>query len=336
MAAGPSDLLLQQYISCLEDERAEEILEALLVQHALPSIQTIVRRRFSFQGAAETQDVEDIVSEVMIELIGRVRAVRAGSASGTIEGFPGYAAVAAYHGCHEYLRRKYPNRYRLKTRLRYLLNHERRFAIWEDAQGDWWCGLRSWRRVERPAQAAEPDDPRLATLPRGSATGPPAETVATVLERLGGPVELDRMVNIMAVLWDVTDAPAVPLDTAEVESGAPDAGRQIDLRRWAVQLWQQIRELPHSQRIALLLNLRSPSSNGPALILLLFTGVASFRELAETLGMEAQQLAAIWNRLPLDDLQIADYLGVTRQQVINARKSARERLIRRMGKPEGN
>jgi hypothetical protein len=33
----------------------------------------------------------------------------------------------------------------------------------------------------------------------------------------------------------------------------------------------------------------------------------------------------------LDDLAVAALLGVTRQQVINLRKSARERLIRRIG-----
>ena len=34
--------------------------------------------------------------------------------------------------------------------------------------------------------------------------------------------------------------------------------------------------------------------------------------------------------LPLDDLHIAAYLGATRQQVINLRKTARERLLKRM------
>jgi hypothetical protein len=34
--------------------------------------------------------------------------------------------------------------------------------------------------------------------------------------------------------------------------------------------------------------------------------------------------------LPLDDATIAGLLGLTRQQVINLRKSARERLARRL------
>lgn len=37
-----------------------------------------------------------------------------------------------------------------------------------------------------------------------------------------------------------------------------------------------------------------------------------------------------WNELPLAATMIAELLGETRQQVINLRKSARERLARRM------
>ena len=46
--------------------------------------------------------------------------------------------------------------------------------------------------------------------------------------------------------------------------------------------------------------------------------------------MTLEEFGEIWNELPLDDKRIAALLGLTRQQVINLRKSARERLTRRM------
>ena len=46
--------------------------------------------------------------------------------------------------------------------------------------------------------------------------------------------------------------------------------------------------------------------------------------------LRAEELAGMWNSLPLDDRGIAERLGITRQQVINLRKSARARLARRM------
>jgi hypothetical protein len=46
--------------------------------------------------------------------------------------------------------------------------------------------------------------------------------------------------------------------------------------------------------------------------------------------MDADRFAELWNDLPLDDARIAELLKLTRQQVINARKSGRERLARRL------
>jgi hypothetical protein len=46
--------------------------------------------------------------------------------------------------------------------------------------------------------------------------------------------------------------------------------------------------------------------------------------------MSMAELSEIWGRLPVDDHTIAERLGLTRQQVINLRKSARARLARRM------
>ena len=48
------------------------------------------------------------------------------------------------------------------------------------------------------------------------------------------------------------------------------------------------------------------------------------------LALAAEQFAELYNRLPLDDATIAQRLGITRQQVINLRKAARDRLVRRM------
>ena len=52
--------------------------------------------------------------------------------------------------------------------------------------------------------------------------------------------------------------------------------------------------------------------------------------MAAAVGLSPESLAELWNRLPLEDTGLAEILDVTRQQVINLRKSARERLARRM------
>ena len=139
------------------------------------------------------------------------------------------------------------------------------------------------------------------------------------------------LVSLVASIEGIRDQAEVPLDnyvTASMDSGERAAMR-FEQKQWLTRLWAEIRELPPFQRTALLLNLRSESS-ASALALLPASGVATLKDIAAALGMAVEEFAELWNRLPLDDRTIGERLGITRQQVINLRKSARERLGRRM------
>jgi DNA-binding XRE family transcriptional regulator len=105
----------------------------------------------------------------------------------------------------------------------------------------------------------------------------------------------------------------------------------VERRAYLALLWKEICELRPLQRAALLLNLRDASGQD-MLPLLTLVDVARLSEIAASLDMPVQEFAELWDRLPLDDATMAQRLGVTRQQVINLRKSARERLARRMAK----
>jgi hypothetical protein len=59
-----------------------------------------------------------------------------------------------------------------------------------------------------------------------------------------------------------------------------------------------------------------------------FTGIATLGEIADVLEYERGEVEQLWDRLPLADLEIAELLTLTRQQVISLRRSARERLER--------
>jgi hypothetical protein len=159
----------------------------------------------------------------------------------------------------------------------------------------------------------------------------PTDLLTRLLERMGGPIPFDDAVEIVAWLWGVDDPVTVSeVKAREVPSGEAHTGLRMELTQWLAALWQQIRELPRPQRVALLLNLRAGPETA-AVTLLPVTGTATIDQIAETLGFPAEEFAAMWNSLPLEDLAIAGHLGLTRQQVINLRKSARERLIRRVG-----
>jgi hypothetical protein len=227
MATNPADALLQEFAECSDPTRSECLLESLVVEHALPGVRKIVRYKLAFQGAVEAQDVDDVASEVVVELIARLRGMKDQSAE-TIGAFSGYTAVAAYHACNEYLRRKYPNRHRLKTRLRYLFTNEKSLAIWEDGEAEWLCGLLEWHggnavRKEKLDQWRD----LLHDIPRGRSASHPADMAVTVLGRLGAPVPFDDLVGIFAVLWGVEDlAPAPETAAREVGTGDGDPGER--------------------------------------------------------------------------------------------------------------
>ena len=95
------------------------------------------------------------------------------------------------------------------------------------------------------------------------------------------------------------------------------------------RLWEELKQIPLNQRAALLLNLKDTEGRG-CIALFSVTGIATLRQLAEVLEMSGDRFAELWNELPLEDARIAELIGLTRQQVINARKSGRERLTRRL------
>ena len=317
--------ILQRYLSLPDDEEAEETLSTLVVVHAQPVTRRVVARRL--HGASPDQ-LEDVCSDALVSLIARLRALRREPAEmSPISDFAAYAAGVAANAVNQHLAARYPERNRLRRRLRMVCVADRRLRIWETSIGIWLCGLVSHSDDERaPAADLETCRSELSRvrLPRDL-----ADLVVLALTQTGRAVELNELTQLCA---NVTGAVDQPQDVDRLEDtladGAVLADRRTELGAWVRQLWAEIRELPDRQRTALLLNLRS--AHGTAIELLADLGVASFRELADVLGLTKEDLAALWNRLPLDDREIAERLGVERQQVINLRSAARQRLQRRM------
>lgn len=343
--AQDEEELLRLYLAARDAAEAERLLEELVSGRAAPIIRSAVahglRTRVSGDVRAR-QDAEDVCGEVALRLVSRLRELRRDSGVGRIESFRGYVAVTAYNCCHDYLRRRHPRRHDLKNKLRYLFTHDPRFALWEGRGGVLFCGparLRPGQGREAAVQAApqvpwEEDgfvarrlggrDPRRVSLP---------ELVAAVFEGARAPFELDALVEGVAELTGLVEPSEQERSTAAAESVVRDEGPgQVavsERRAYLARLWEEIVALPERQRAALLLNLRDGAGNSQ-LELFVLTGVTTLRGIAAALDLGPEEFAELWHDLPLDDNTIAERLGLTRQQVINLRKSARERLARRM------
>jgi DNA-directed RNA polymerase specialized sigma24 family protein len=224
--------------------------------------------------------------------------------------------------CSAWLRKRYPNFHRLRVRLRYLLAQDPRFALWEAASGDTVCGFRE----DAGGAAVACAETLTGECPRSVS---PGDTLAFLFRASGDPLRLNDLARVCAAVWGVHDGVAEMQEDIAATAAAPSA-EDLHHRRQLTALWAEIRELPPRQAAALLLNLRADDGEC-ATSLLVLTGTASLRELASVTNVPAEEFAELWKRLPLSDLEIAERLGLSRQQVINLRKCARERLRRRMG-----
>lgn len=311
---------------------------AQLLSDADAIVKEVVGYRFGvFLGRAsgsDSSDAEDVRSEVLTDLMTYLRRLISEPGVTPIVQFRGYVATMSHRACHDFLRRKYPQRARLKNRIRYLLQHVPGFGIWE-MEGEWLCGKDSWRAQSRSISAE-----RVVTTPQrasGKRASDLARIVQEVLDQCQSPIQLDDLVQAVAHAAGIKDqAPASLADTQEsvdllerLADPRVDTAAEVERRIFLTRLWDEIRDLPIRQRTVLLMNLRDEENRGVVQLLPL-TGVASIRDIADSLLLPHEEFAEIWNNLPLDDESIAARIGATRQQVINLRKSARERLERKM------
>ncbi len=336
--------MLDPVLRGLKDARdpahASRELETLIEQRVGPLVRKIVGRKLSGQRS-NREDVEDVAADAVLVLVKRLQRIYDDPDGVEIERLDDYTATVAYSACAHHLRRRYPERSRLKNRLRYLLGSDPRFALWELPESGFRCGFSHWRGSGADGGAQE----RFARLQGNRDGWPPSWTpsstdangnlpamLAEIFERSGGPVGLDELTGLVAAIWQLDRGARATggelVDRLADTRVGPD--ELLDQRRAAQRLWVEIQALPVRQRIALLLNLRDGHGAG-LLWILPTTGVASIRSLAAAMEMPAVDLAQMWSRLPLDDNAIAERLGCSRQQVINLRMSARKRLINRLG-----
>ena len=322
------DVLLEPLLAQASDEQADELLSQLITVHAEPVIKAVIRYKLRFSTNRETQraEADDIQQEVVLQLLAQLQRFRKLPDGHPITDVRGMAAVIAHRTCARWLRRQFPERHALKNRLHYLLTRQRGFALWQDSEGKLVAGFAVWQQKKTTTNVSTIEKlPKRETL---------AETVATIFNHLNAPVEFDELVSGVAAIQGISDQPLESLTddedaVHEPPAPEPDQAWRTEKRMFLQRLWEELQQLPRNQRAALLLNLKD-ASGFSSITLFPATGIATVRKLAEVLKISPEDFATMWNDLPLEDARIAELLGLTRQQVINTRKSGRERLARRL------
>jgi DNA-directed RNA polymerase specialized sigma24 family protein len=338
------DTLLEPLLLEASGEQADELLLRLITVHAEPVIKGIIRYKLhlSFHRTGQQAEADDIYQEALVQLLAELQQLREQPDQHPITDVRGMAAVIAHRTCSRWMRRQFPERHALKNRLQYLLTRQRGLALWQDQDRKLLAGFTAWQGQKKAASVSRlgqlSEDERLLTHIRSIKSGKHqqmGDAVAAIFNYLGGPIEFDELVRALGAILGIRDQPVESIDQNEDDvsfraaAGGPDPAWQVEKRIFLQRLWEELQLLPLNQRAALLLNLKDADGRG-CIALFPATRIASLRQLADALEMSADSLAELWNELPLEDARISELLGLTRQQVINARKSGRERLTRRL------
>jgi DNA-directed RNA polymerase specialized sigma24 family protein len=342
---GNIDALLEPLLLAASDEQADALISELITTSVRPVIKGVIRHKLHFNSYSPTEQAEadDLEQEVTVQLLLELQKFCEQPQTNSISDVRGLAGVIAHRACAHWMRRRFPQRHAFKNRLHYLLTRQRGFAVWQNENRKLMAGFAVWQGQKRSATnqrlASLSDDEgllgQLRLLQTGRHHEDSSDILAAVFNHLGGPVELDYLVGTLAEILDIRDQPFESTDDTEnaiawsVAATEMDTAWQVEKRIFLQRLWEEVRQLPTKQCATLLLNLKDADGRG-CIALFPAAGIAAIHELAETLAMSVEEFAELWNELPIDDARIAVLLGITRQQVINARKSARERLTRRL------
>lgn len=320
---GVSDPVLDDVLNAPTDEAREQAIAELLSTHVYWRIDRILGGRFRRTNLAADQR-DDVRAEILLKLVNRLDRLARDPRTEPLQNFADYVSVAAFNTFDDFVRRAFPAWTRLRNRIRYALRSDERFALWE-VGGVQFCG---------PAGAAGAG--QAMHIPAGEMSMIPGAdlraNLAGFFQQAGGPLAFDDVVSRIAAGDRAVAEESQPVSgVSTVSAGRP--GEELENLQFLRELWREICELPLNQRLALLLSARDGAGESVTQFLPI-TGVATIRQIGATLSIDADSFGDLWNELPLEDTRIAVILRITRQQVINLRRSARDRLARRL-KPTG-
>ncbi len=305
--------------------------ESFVLAVVLPVVRNTVKRRFSSARNIRPEDLEDVCADAVSAII--VRLHRETDGGPPIGDLTNYAATVASNTADRFFAARAPQRARLRNRIRYVLTTDARFTFVESEHGVWLCGLAGMAQSGEAASEETLDSFKTKLLNAKSSVTRLPDLICQILSSAPARFELSDVTTLAAHALGITDRMEVVEDHAEslTDHGVRFA-HAAELKDRLTWLWREVSQLPLHQRIALLLNLGSGAANAgeATMCALADLRIATFATLAATLEMTQEALAAIWNRVPLPDNEIAVLLQLERQQVINLRSSARQRLTRRM------
>jgi RNA polymerase sigma factor (sigma-70 family) len=334
------DNLLLPLLNARNEQERQQRLDELLRIHVAPIIKQVLRQRLGFyvsaQGVNENNhDAEDLYQEAMTRMVQVLHTTQRSLT--TIDNFERYAGRVVSNICVDFLRSKYPARARLKEGLRDVFRRHRDLASWQ-YKNEILCGFAVWRNTGKRVVAAYDVDTKLdAFLSARFADEdvkvvPLSRIVAELFDWIGGPVQIDVLVRILAYVLDISEHQIESLDShiaAEFEINFRGSTRftelQVEANEMLGQLWRIVKRLPPRQRDAFALSFRDQAGRD-LFTLLLAAGIVDWKDLTDGLKRSAADVARLWMQMPMDTETTASELNSSRKNVSKWRFRAIRKL----------
>ncbi|HKX30688.1 MAG TPA: hypothetical protein VJ302_23565 [Blastocatellia bacterium] len=322
-------------------------LDELISVEADPIIRKVLLHRLNLYLNSRGRNLgqpeaEDLYQTVILKLVAGLGAENAELLAQDLGQIHSYVATIAHNVCNDFLRMKYPERNRLKIRLRDLMRRYPGFACWI-VESQLLCGLHHWTgRVEsaraatliaelNQEEAGESDLNRLSLMKL-----PLSGLVVELFNRCEGPIEIDRLVQIIIKVQGLEERPEASLDGDDLSEGQLADTRetfceQVELRELLRRLWAVAFELPLNQRKTFIFT--SSDYTGESLLhRILREQIVTITQIYQALEMTREQLISLWDRLPLDASATAAELGTSIHMVAKWRHRALKRLSAECGR----
>src|ERR1044072_3037679 len=154
-----SDSMLAPFQTAKSESISDELLRAIIDEHADPIIRKILRSKLRVSlnghGTQQNQDAVEIAGDMRASIISTLRALRRNPHQTAIANFSDFVAIKTYSACADYFREKHPQRGQLKNSLRRRLQQTPQFAVWQGEDNRWYAGF----------SAEPPDASELITHP---------------------------------------------------------------------------------------------------------------------------------------------------------------------------
>jgi hypothetical protein len=267
-------------------------------------------------------------------LIAKLRKLKSNQNGISIQNLKSYTTSVTINAYQQYLRKKYPLRQQLKNKLRYLLTHHPDFSL-RESENHWICGFKqnsgNFKSFDLEQILTEITD--LVNQKNLREESKIIDLTRTLFDFLKQPILFNDLLALVAEIQDIKDKTEILQSNEFLPNNYNITENKIltklEQQESLKQIWLEIQKLSVRHRLALLLNLKDTQGNCMIHFFPLLR-IATIRQIAELLEFPPEEFANIWRELPWDDLRIAEYLGLNRQQIINLRQSARARLVRQL------